>query len=403
MAKRRKKSGGGGFGKPRAKRPAEPPVAVRMTPGRPRAAELMLRQIRRIADASGFQSEAEIQKFMEEHVMGKTPEQVAELADRLAPPTDLERANRLMESLDDEQGYDEDHAGIVGTARAALEISQDCLGAWLHLGLCERDHDKALDYFEQGIQRGRECFAEEIASPEGDLGLWGNVEARDLIRLMVQKAQWLRSKGRWSESIEVCREIIRLNPCDNNGVRGDLVHLYVVAKRLADARALVDAYPNDADTFVAWGRVLVGILEAIERSGFETPDDETLDSFGSPKAYIESLGPEFDQARADLRQASKISPFVPLFFSDPGLLAVETMERRVVSGPYDAIDYLQTWGLVWHFADLPIVFLAAVAPRDARTLLKNPRVAEEFEDAVEQLDEYDGEPWWDAVDEAQEK
>jgi tetratricopeptide (TPR) repeat protein len=372
---------------------------MRMTPGRPAATELMLRQIRRITDASGFQSQAEIEKFMGEHVTGKTPEQVALLADQLAPPSDLERANRLIEGLDDEAAEDE----IARTARAALEISPDCLGAWLQLGLCEPDPAKATECFEQGIQRGRERFADDIASPVSGPGLWGNVDARDLIRLMFHHAKLQRDLGEWDAAIETCREVIRLNPSDDCGVRGELVHLYVLRKRLADARALVDACPNDDDTAVAWGRVLVGILEAIESSGFESPDEDELESFGSAQAFLESLGPEFGQARADLRQAARINAFVPVFFTEPGLMEVETFDLRVVSGPADAIEYLQSWGVLWHVTDLPIVFLAAVSPRDVRNLLRNPKLIEEFEDIVDQLDEFEGDPWWEAFEEAEDK
>ena len=84
-------------------------------------------------------------------------------------------------------------------------------------------------------------------------------------------------------------------------------------------------------------------------------------------------------------------------------MEVETFDLRVVSGPADAIDYLQSWGVLWHFTDLPIIFLAAVSPRDVRNLLRNPKLIEEFEDIVDQLDEFEGDPWWEAFEEAEDK
>ena len=134
-----------------------------------------------------------------------------------------------------------------------------------------------------------------------------------------------------------------------------------------------------------------------------TVDADDLESFWSAQAFLESLGPEFGQARADLRHAARINAFVPVFFTEPGLMEVETFDLRVVSGPADAIEYLQSWGVLWHITDLPIVFLAAVSPRDVRNLLRNPRLTEEFEDIVDHLVDFEGEPWWEAFDEAEEK
>jgi hypothetical protein len=197
----------------------------------------------------------------------------------------------------------------------------------------------------------------------------------------------------------IYREILALNPRDNQGVRGSLLLLLMVMRRIDEGRALVNAYPNDADTAMAWGRAFVSIVETMDRTGYELPEDESMGRFESPQAFLKTLGPEFDQAKKDVEQAARVNPFVPLFYTEAGLFEVETDDMVAFGGPYEAVSYLQRWGILWHATGLPMMMLTAALPRNMKKHVKHRVMAEELADIAEQIEDYDGDPWWQAIEE----
>ena len=393
MAKKKKKSGGGAFGKKRSANKAVTPMPAYQH--NPFGAGTILKSIRRITESSNFQSEKEIERFLYKHVIGKTEEEIARIADEISPPTPVEQADRLIDELPADI-TDED---AIRAARKALAISQDCLSAWLLLGRCEHDEAKAMEYLEEGIKRGKERFRDEIESVHEDLGLWGNVEARDLIRLMIEKAGLLQNAKIIDQAIPVHREILKWNPGDNCGVRGLLLLLLIIKRELKDARALLDAYPNDSDTTMAWGCAFLSIVEMFERTGYELPEDETLEKFKNPQDFVKSFGPEFDQAKKDIKRATEINPFVPILLNEAGLFALEASDVATFGGPYEAIEYLHVWAIIWHAAGLPMIFMMASVPKNIKKHLKNRVIADEFYDVAEQIQDYEGPPWWQEFDE----
>ena len=356
----------------------------------------MLKSMRRIADSVNFQSQEEMERFLYENVIGKTEEEIARIADEISPPTPVEQADRLIDELPSDS-TDED---AIRTAREALAISPDCLPAWLLLGRREHDETKAMEYLEEGIKRGKERFRDEIESVHEDLGLWGNVEARDLVRLMIEKAGLLQNAQTIDQAIPVYREILKWNPGDNCGVRGLLLLLLIIKRELKDARALLDAYPNDSDTTMAWGCAFLSIVEMLERTGYELPKDETLEKFKTPQDFVNSFGAEFNQAKKDIKRATEINPFVPILLNEAGLFDLEASDTATFGGPYEAIEYLHVWAILWHAAGLPMIFIMTAGPKNIKKHLKNRVIAEELLDISEQIKDYDGPPWWEELDES---
>jgi tetratricopeptide (TPR) repeat protein len=394
MAKRKKKSGGGGFGKMRSANQSVTPM-----PGyqhNPLGAGTMLKSIRRITDSANFQSQEEMERFMYENVIGKTEEEIARIADEISPLTPVEQADRLIDELPSSL-TDKD---AIRTAREALAISPECLPAWLLLGRREHDETKAMEYFEEGIKRGKERFKNEIESVHEHLGLWGNVEARDLIRLMIEKAGLLQNAKTIDQAIPAYREILKWNPGDNCGARGSLLLILLIKHEFKDARALLDAYPNDSDTTMAWGCAFLSIVEMLERTGCELPKDETLEKFKTPQDFVNSFGAEFNQAKKDIKRATEINPFVPILLNEAGLFALEASDTATFGGPYEAIEYLHVWAILWHAAGLPMIFIMTAGPKNIKKHLKNRMLAEEILDISEQIKDYDGPPWWEELDES---
>ena len=176
--------------------------------------------------------------------------------------------------------------------------------------------------------------------------------------------------------------------------------LLLIQRKFQDARALFDAYPNDSDITMAWGSAFLSIVETIERTKYELPQDDGLIAKSTkPQDFIKSLGPEFDQVKKDLRRATEINPFVPMLFIERGLYAVETNDMAIFGGPYEAIKYLHRWAILWQASGAPMAFIMSAAPKNIKKHLKNPAMAEELFDIAEQIEDYEGPPWWQELDE----
>lgn len=393
MAKRKGKgTSGGAFGGPRKPRPdharrSPDPLAV------PRGTDPMLKMIQRLAEGQDFKSEEDFRRFMEENLVGKTPEELAAMLEHSPPRTPDDEADLLLSKLPHDPPPDE----AVNAARRALEISEHCVTAWLILASHERSAVRAFDLIEQGIARGRERFAERIADLRPGDGLWGWIEARDFMRLLNEKARLQELLGDYGAALATYEEMLRLNPGDNQGVRGDLLRLLVVERRIEEARALLKRYPNDADTVMAWGDAFVSIIETIDLTGYRLPDTPPPEFDVSPQAFLKSLGPEFAAASRATKRAVELNPYVPLFFAKAGLMEVVVEDMVIFGGPYEAVSYLRKWGALWHFAGLPMLFLTAHAPKTLKKYIGRPMLAEELADVMDQLDSYIGRPWWELL------
>ena len=393
MSKRKGKgTSGGAFGGPRKPRP----TLTRRSPdplSGSRGTDPMLKMIQRLAEGQDFKSEEDFRRFMDEKVVGKTPEELAAMLGNAGPRTPDDEADLLLSKLP----HDPTPDAAVAAARQALEISEGCVTAWLILATHAQSAGKALEFCDQGIARGRERFAERIAEDGPGRGLWGWIDARDFMRLFCEKARAEENLGDFEAALSTYQEMLRLNPGDNQGVRGDALRLLMATRKVEEARALLNQYPDDGDCAMAWGQALVAIVEAADRTGYRLPDTPPPEFDESPQAFLKSLGPDFAAATRAVKRAIEVNRFVPLLFTRGGLMQVVMDDRVLFGGPYQAVAYLQKWGALWHLSGLPMVFLTACAPKNPKKYTGHPRMAEELADVMDQLDSYIGRPWWELL------
>ena len=128
------------------------------------------------------------------------------------------------EALLDAQGlmyeaFDVEGAHRVALARQALAISPDCADAYLLLAEeTASSIEEACELLEQGVAAGERALGPEPF--EEDVGyFWGLIETRPYMRARAALAETLWALGRREEAVEHQRELLRLNPNDNQGVR----------------------------------------------------------------------------------------------------------------------------------------------------------------------------------------
>jgi tetratricopeptide (TPR) repeat protein len=160
--------------------------------------------------------------------------------------TDLERAQDLMWDAWDERV----RSKRIAMARRALEISPDCADAYVLLaGETARNPEEALDLYQKGIAAGERALGKKPF--EENVGhFWGILETRPYMRARNGLAECLREMGRTSEAIEHFKELLLLNPTDNQGNRDLLLACYLDVGRDSDAWDLLNQYP--AQILAAW-------------------------------------------------------------------------------------------------------------------------------------------------------
>lgn len=215
----------------------------------PRLAERSSVRIARMLEDQTFESlddvNAELDRANERGLLDM-PAEVA--AGRELRP--LERAQELAYDAMEADGRLQ-----VKRARQALAISPDCADAWVTLAEAAWTPEIALERYQQGVAAGvRAIGSERFEALAGEF--WGNLDTRPYMRARLGLAQALRRVGRDEEALTHYRELLRLNPNDNQGVRYVLIVALLELHRHDEAGALLDQFDGDIQALWPYARVL---------------------------------------------------------------------------------------------------------------------------------------------------
>ena len=129
-------------------------------------------------------------------------------------------------------------------ARRALAIDPDCADAWSALGARAVDLDRAVQRFREAVATGERALGPKaFAASVGHF--WEAVETRPYMRARMALADCLESAGAIDEAVVHYRDMLRLNPADNQAVRHRLLECLIHQQRDADAPALIEQFKND--------------------------------------------------------------------------------------------------------------------------------------------------------------
>ena len=165
----------------------------------------------------------------------------------------------------------EDWEARFDLARQALEISPDCVDAYVCIAELAPSPGEALPIWEQAVGVGERVLggAEGCARHAGHF--WGLIETRPYMRARLGLAQCLWSLRRREEAVAHCQDLLRLNPNDNQGVRYVLSSFCCELGQDDQWQQLLDQYPDDAAADWHFGRALL----AYRRAG-DTDDSRSL-------------------------------------------------------------------------------------------------------------------------------
>lgn len=148
----------------------------------------------------------------------------------------------------------------VALARQALETSPDCADAYVLLAEHAESLPEALQLYEQGVAAGERALGPQgFREYEGHF--WGVLETRPYMRAREGLAGTLWAAGRREEAAEHCRQMLQLNPSDNQGIRYRLACMLLDLEQHDELEQLLQQYEEDATAEWAYTQALLAFRQ----------------------------------------------------------------------------------------------------------------------------------------------
>lgn len=144
----------------------------------------------------------------------------------------------------------------VALAKKALGISPDCADAYVILADSTANIGEAAALFREGVKAGERAIGKE--GFEKFAGhFWGVLETRPYMRARSGLAECLWEGGQREESVEHYKDMLRLNPGDNQGLRYVLAPKLILMGRYNEVEALFKEYEDEGTAEWEYGKALL--------------------------------------------------------------------------------------------------------------------------------------------------
>lgn len=169
--------------------------------------------------------------------------------------------------------------------KQALELDPDNADAYNYLASVEEDVDKALALYRQAIEAGERSLGKKFME-ENKGHFWGLIETRPYMRAKAGLADCLYAKNRLNATIEVYREMLELNPNDNQGVRYLLATLLLSKRDISDYELFIKNYEGEDSVIWHYNNALYHF----KKMGLSTKsDNELLKAYKFNKHVVEYM------------------------------------------------------------------------------------------------------------------
>jgi tetratricopeptide (TPR) repeat protein len=281
--------------------------SVDMPSGDIRVTEKVMTDLTTLLNEQQFGSADDAKSFLENLMgSGKMPSTVKTTA--------LQKAQELIY-----EAFDASGKRRVDLARRALEVCRDCADAYVLLAEeANTSIEKAKELYEQGVKAGERALGPEMF--KNDAGyFWGILETRPYMRARAGLAQCLWTLGRREEALEHYRDMLRLNPNDNQGIRYILANCLLDAGQEQELEKLLEQYGDDIAATWPYTRALL---------------------------LYRQEGPS-SRAKKALREAKACNRFVPLYLLGKKRLPRHLPEYVGIGDENEAIAYVADALEIW--------------------------------------------------------
>jgi tetratricopeptide (TPR) repeat protein len=173
----------------------------------------------------------------------------------------------------------------VALAREALAISPLCSDGYFVLAGQAKTLADALAGYRQAVDFARKVLGEAVF--EQDVGeFWGLLETRPYMRARHALAITLWQAGDHDEAAEHYRDMLRLNPDDNQGIRYLLLDALIALGRDDEAARLLERYGGDVMAAWAWSATLLAFRREGDSAGTRAALARALKANGHVPPYL---------------------------------------------------------------------------------------------------------------------
>lgn len=229
----------------------------------------------------------------------------------------LEEAQQIMYDAWDEQKP----ARRIELAKKALKTSRNCADAYVLLAEEEAQTPRqALNFYQMAVEAGRRALGEDFLADPDNIGyFWGILKTRPFMRAIEGLATVLWELGQREEAERHYRELLRLNPGDNQGIRYLLLNLLIDMGRDKQALALVKNNADDWSADMAYSAALLTFRE-------QGDSPETLQA---------------------LERAFKVNAHVPNYLTGRKRIPSERSDLITMGGEDEAVNYASAYLNHW--------------------------------------------------------
>lgn len=215
-------------------------------------------------------------------------------------------------------------------ARKALQISPDGVDAYLLLAHDAPSWEQAAALCTQAL-----AAAERLLGPnfldEYKGGFWGAALTRPYMRARFALGYCLWRQEKWMDAAAHFRDLLGLNPNDNQGARYTLVAVLLEAGQDREAEQVMARYSDDILCYWAYNRALL----EFRRSGNRP------------------------QAQKRLRRALDKNPYVPAFLLGKRRIRSYELDIVELGTEQEAIEYQHLYGSAWQKTEGALAWLNA--------------------------------------------
>jgi len=206
----------------------------------------------------------------------------------------------------------------VALARKALALWPDCADAYVLLAQATSSLEHARELLEEGVAAGERALGHRVFTEEAG-EFWLIFETRPYMRARAALAAVLWRLSRHEEAVEHQRELLRLNPRDNQMLRYRQANWLLELKSYDELKELFAAHADDR----APGFVYTQALAAFARRGDNTT------------------------SRALRAKALKLNPHMPAYLTGRSPLPHKHPDYTVFGEESEAVDYAAGAGALW--------------------------------------------------------
>jgi tetratricopeptide (TPR) repeat protein len=228
----------------------------------------------------------------------------------------------------------------IALANKALTISPLCADAYVLLAEEKAKSAKeALEYYRKGLDAGSQALGTK-AFNEYAGHFWGFLETRPYMRARAGLAATLDALGDVEASIGHYRDMLRLNPGDNQGIRYLLARCFMKSRDIESLRQLLKQFDEDGTGLWLYTRALISFRD----NGAE------------------------DKTAAELaRKACKANRHVPAVLAGAKAMKSSMNGYLTIGGEDEAAHYVDEWGFDWVTTPGAVDWLTKIAADMAST------------------------------------